>query len=71
VDGFVVPFRDPAAISDRLERLYRSAELRRRMGEAARRRALEFTWERYGDEVVRILDGRLAAWKARGESGTR
>ena len=71
VDGFVVPFRDPAAISDRLERLYRSAELRRRMGEAARRRALEFTWERYGDEVVRILDGRLAAWKARGGSGTR
>lgn len=66
INGYVTPFRDAAAIADRLERLYRSPDLRRRMGEAARVRALEFTWERYGSEVVRLLEERLALHRARG-----
>ena len=38
--GFVVPRRDPVALADKLELLARDADLRRRMGEAGRRRAL-------------------------------
>jgi colanic acid/amylovoran biosynthesis glycosyltransferase len=39
--GFVVPRRDPAALSAKLEELARDFELRRRMGKAGRRRVLE------------------------------
>lgn len=38
--GFVVPRRDPGALADRLSSLARDPALRRRMGEAGRRRAL-------------------------------
>ncbi len=36
-----------------IERLYREPELRRRLGEAARKRVLEFTWERLCDRMER------------------
>jgi hypothetical protein len=39
VTGFAVPRRVPAALADAIERLASDPELRRRMGEAARRRA--------------------------------
>ena len=34
-NGFVVPTRDPLALGDRLERLYRDADMRRTLGESA------------------------------------
>ncbi len=46
VEGFVVAVRSPEAIAARLEELA-SPEPRRRMGEAARARALAFTWEAF------------------------
>ena len=36
--GFVVPIKDSQALADAFEKLYRDAELRRRMGDAARTR---------------------------------
>ena len=41
VEGFVVPPEDPDALANALERLARDADLRRRMGEAARLRLLQ------------------------------
>jgi len=41
-EGIVVPPADPGAIADGLETLLGDAALRQRMGEAARRRALQF-----------------------------
>jgi glycosyltransferase involved in cell wall biosynthesis len=41
VEGFVVPPEDPVALAIALERLARDADLRRRMGEAARLRLLQ------------------------------
>ena len=38
--GFAVPRRNPNALADKLERLAQDADLRQRMGEAGRRRAL-------------------------------
>jgi len=44
VEGFVLPAPGVEALKEAIARLYRDQELRRRMGEAARRRAESFTW---------------------------
>lgn len=51
-EGFVVPIRDVDALADRLLRLHRDPDLRRRMGEEAARKAQRFTWEAYGRRAV-------------------
>jgi glycosyltransferase involved in cell wall biosynthesis len=50
VNGFVVPARDADALAARLETLLSGADLRRRMGAAARATVEGRTWETYGDE---------------------
>jgi glycosyltransferase involved in cell wall biosynthesis len=59
VDGFIVPIRDPEAIADKIELLLADRALRERMGRSARARAGEFTWERYGERLLGVLN-RLA-----------
>lgn len=49
VEGFIVPVRDAEALAERIEQLRLDEQLRREMGKAARARAEEFTWEKYGD----------------------
>jgi glycosyltransferase involved in cell wall biosynthesis len=61
VDGFVVPIRDPEAIHDRLERLYREPDLRRAMGESARQRAQEYSWDVYARRVEQLLQDMLSS----------
>lgn len=51
VDGWVVPVRDSAAIAQRLRLLYEDSALRRQMGAAARRKAEQHPWSRYGEAV--------------------
>jgi glycosyltransferase involved in cell wall biosynthesis len=61
VDGFVVPIRDAGAIAERLRLLADDPVLRADMGAAARRRAEDFSWLRYGDRVAQaIAQGRTA-----------
>lgn len=57
VEGFLIPVRDVEVLADRLERLRSDPELRREMGRAARDRALDFTWERYREELVAAVKG--------------
>jgi glycosyltransferase involved in cell wall biosynthesis len=46
VTGLLVPPRDPRALREAIERLLADAELRRRLGDAARERArVRFSWE--------------------------
>jgi glycosyltransferase involved in cell wall biosynthesis len=47
MDGFFVPIRDPQAIAQRLEQLYRNPDLLQEMGRNARARALQHTWDAY------------------------
>lgn len=42
--GFLVPPRDPKAITQAIIKILKDKELARRMGEAGRKRALEFSW---------------------------
>jgi glycosyltransferase involved in cell wall biosynthesis len=55
-DGFIVPVRDVKALVDRLDLLARNPELRHRLGESARKRAAEFTIERYGQRLIAALE---------------
>jgi colanic acid/amylovoran biosynthesis glycosyltransferase len=57
VTGFVVPRRDPPALAAALERLARDPELRRRMGEAGRRRVVErFSSARQSQGFVELYE---------------
>lgn len=57
VEGFVVPCRDVEAMAEALVRLGRDPELRRRMGEAGRRRVLEeFTLDRQTREWMEFYE---------------
>jgi glycosyltransferase involved in cell wall biosynthesis len=52
VDGFVVPIRSPDALAEKLQWLLDHPAERAAMGRAARERALQFPWERYGTDLV-------------------
>lgn len=55
VEGFIVPALDAGALADRLEHIVEDRELRARMAAAARLRAGEFTWGKYGERLVNAL----------------
>jgi len=55
VEGFVVPVRDATALADRLQQLIDDRALRQRLGAAARRRALDHGWSRYGERLLAAL----------------
>ena len=54
-EGFIVPIREATALADRLQQLLEDRALRRRMGAAARQRAREYTWARYGERLLAAL----------------
>jgi glycosyltransferase involved in cell wall biosynthesis len=55
VNGFVVPARDVDALAARMNALLADAELRARMGAAARETAASRTWDTYGEERTRLV----------------
>lgn len=55
-EGFIVPLRDSAAVADRLARLADDADLRRRMGAAARQRAEAHDATAYAARLGGLLD---------------
>jgi glycosyltransferase involved in cell wall biosynthesis len=52
IEGFIVPTRDPAAIREKLGRLYQDPGLVKTMGVAARKRAEDYDWQRYRERIV-------------------
>jgi len=65
VDGFVLPEpEDTQTLARIVERLYRDAEFRRTIGEAASRTAQHWTWDRSAAEAWQLLQ-RLVKTKAR------
>jgi glycosyltransferase involved in cell wall biosynthesis len=55
VEGLIVPARDVDGLAAALERMRNNERQRRVMGEAARRRAMEFSWDRHGALLVAAL----------------
>jgi glycosyltransferase involved in cell wall biosynthesis len=51
VDGFLVPIRNPEVTAEKLLLLYSNPEFRKEMGVRARKRALDFSWDNYGDLI--------------------
>ncbi len=52
VEGFLVPPKDEQALALSLVRLLADTELRAKMGEAGRRRAAEFSWDKVARRVL-------------------
>lgn len=52
IEGRIVPSRDPAALADAITEIVEDRQKRDRMSHAARERASDFTWERYGERLI-------------------
>ena len=61
VEGFIVGAGDVADLSEKLNALGQNVELRRRMGAAARERAEQLSWDRFGERLVLAYEYMLAA----------
>lgn len=60
IEGFVVERRDVDAIAERLQTLHDDADLRLRMGAAARRRIEDgYTWSHYRERLGRLYEALL------------
>jgi len=53
IDGYIIPIRDSEALAERLEFFYKYPSQAQAMGESGRERISAFTWERYGEELVK------------------
>jgi glycosyltransferase involved in cell wall biosynthesis len=55
IEGRIVPERDPVALADGVAEIVEDRDKRARMSVAARERARDYTWERYGERLVGAL----------------
>jgi glycosyltransferase involved in cell wall biosynthesis len=56
IEGRIVPSRDPEALANAIGEIIRDRQKRDRMSQAARERARDYTWERYGERLVAALN---------------
>lgn len=54
VDGFIIPIRDPEAISDKILYFYDNPNEIKRMGDNARRKALEYSWDKIEEKYKKF-----------------
>jgi len=55
IDGYIIPSRDIDTLKDRILKLYKDKDLRRQMSVAARKRAEEYTWKRYQENLFSLV----------------
>ncbi|WP_155950161.1 glycosyltransferase family 4 protein [Prevotella sp. P6B4] len=53
--GFVVPYGDETALKEKLEWFYVHKDRIKTMGERARQVAMEFSWKKYEENIVKIV----------------
>jgi glycosyltransferase involved in cell wall biosynthesis len=54
-EGRIVPERDPEALADAIESTVENRTLRNEMAAAARATAANYTWDKYGERLARVL----------------
>jgi glycosyltransferase involved in cell wall biosynthesis len=52
-EGFIIPARDIQAIAEKIRYFYDNPDEIKRMGRNARRKAQEYTWEKFAQEVIK------------------
>ena len=55
IDGLMVAERDPEALAEAIVQIVEDRELRERMSITARKRARDYTWDRYGERLISAL----------------
>jgi glycosyltransferase involved in cell wall biosynthesis len=60
IEGRIVPSRDPEALASAIAEIVQDRQKRERMSRAARERARDYTWERYGERLLAALTDKLA-----------
>lgn len=55
IEGRIIPERDPIALANALENIIENRQTRERMAAAARVRAADYTWDRYGERLIATL----------------
>ena len=55
IEGFIVPERDAEALAERIEELVENRELRSCMAAAAKERAKDYTWDKYRERLLGVL----------------
>lgn len=68
IEGFIVPIRDVEALQEKILLLYENPGLREEMGRRARKRAEEFTWAAYRQQIANLLFHLL---RVKGPAGAR
>jgi glycosyltransferase involved in cell wall biosynthesis len=61
VDGLIIPERDTVALGDAIGQIIEDRPLRERIAAAARERARDYTWDRYGERLISTLQRFFAA----------
>ncbi len=56
VNCLLTPIQDPSALAAAINRVLNDPELARRLGEAGRQTAMQFTWERAVAEFIEVLE---------------
>ncbi|MBV8770937.1 MAG: glycosyltransferase family 4 protein [Deltaproteobacteria bacterium] len=69
IEGFVIAPRDVGALADKIEQLVVNEDLRRTMGEAARKRAEEYSWSNYHRRLVAVIREALVEQNSGGYRG--
>ena len=54
-DGFTIPARDVEILASKIKLLYDNRKLLRKMSKNARNTAIKYSWESYGDELVKYV----------------
>ncbi len=55
-EGFIIPIRDSDSLAEKIQYFYENPEEIKRMGRNARKRAEEYSWRKYGDEVIEKIE---------------
>lgn len=54
-NGLIVPIRDKEALAEKIEYLYQHPGERREMGRLSQEKVSRFTWEKFGQNMVKVL----------------